>query len=467
MARKTITGVCHRGRFLEWTTLVPGKKGIERRAFRQVELEGEPDALETPAGLAEAIRRQCPELEGPVIPGLAPGKMLTRVVALPSTDPTELAAMVALQVDQFSPFPEDRMAVSHEILSASESSSLVLIAAVPKDQIESIGDLFRLLGAPIRRLDAEAMGWWRLLVDSGEAPARGRALLLVLEPAGGVWMAVQDGVLQGIKPVAPSEGVPEDVFVEELAGDMGALVLALDLERGTEPVKGLEAWTRGGPAPALAKRLEQELNAPVRQHRLEDLPPLSEGLARRQAAADAAGRGAAPMLDLVPASWRAAAGSRKMRRRLVWSLSLALGLWAVGVAAFFVLYQVSRWRLNRVERRLAAVQPDADGVRRLQRQTAAFERYLDRGGSALECLREISLALPGDVLLTAVQFKKGRTVSLRGESRDVEPVYDFKQALDRSALFQGVEMGSIQPSKRKDLTVQTFQMTLQLKGEPQ
>ena len=86
---------------------------------------------------------------------------------------------------------------------------------------------------------------------------------------------------------------------------------------------------------------------------------------------------------------------------------------------------------------------------------------------ALECLREISLALPGDVLLTAVQFKKGRTVSLRGESRDVEPVYDFKQALDRSALFQGVEMGSIQPSKRKDLTVQTFQMTLQLKGEPQ
>jgi len=41
----------------------------------------------------------------------------------------------------------------------------------------------------------------------------------------------------------------------------------------------------------------------------------------------------------------------------------------------------------------------------------------------------------------------------------------FKKSLDKSSLFKSIEMGSTQPSKRKNLTVQTFQMNVHLKED--
>ena len=102
----------------------------------------------------------------------------------------------------------------------------------------------------------------------------------------------------------------------------------------------------------------------------------------------------------------------------------------------------------------------------MQNQVRSFEQYLDRSNSALECLREISQYLPKDVLLTSFQFKKGKSVGIRGEALAVNAIYDYKQALDKSRMFARVEMGSIQPGKRKTTSVHTFQMTLQLKEQP-
>jgi Tfp pilus assembly protein PilN len=470
MARNSITGLRVRDTFLEWTTLGSGKKGSEVLAARQVQLEGpSTDGLADPLQRAEAIRRQCPELTGPVTIGLAPGQMLIRVVELPTTDPAEMADMVKLQVDQFSPFPEDRMAVSCEVLSATETTCRVLIAAVPKEQVESLGELFRLVGVTIRRIDAEIMGWWRLLADHGAIPAQGRHLMLLLEPSGGVWIAVQDGLPQAVKAISPMEGLTPEEYAEELAGDMGALIVSLDLERGVVPVGGLDCWSRDLDTTVIVARLQQELEHAVRLQSLEVLPPLSEGLARRMLVPPFAAhdriQGVKAVLDLVPAAWRTTAISRRFQKRLILGVGVAIGLWLVGVVGFFVGFQWNRLHVNRLEARLAALQKPADDVRLLQRQIHSFETYLDRQRSALECLREVSAVLPKDVDLTSFQFKKGKTVSLRGEARAVEPIYDFKKSLDKSPLFKSIEMGSIQPSKRKDLTVQTFQMNAELKED--
>ncbi|MFA5042516.1 MAG: PilN domain-containing protein [Kiritimatiellia bacterium] len=452
---------------LEWTTLGSGKKGVEILAVRQVQLEGDAATLAAPGQRAEAIRRQCPDLIGPVTVGLAPGQMLMRVVELPTTDPAEMADMVKLQVDQFSPFPEDRMAVSCEVLRATDTTCRVLIAAVPKEQVESLGELFRPLGVIVRRIDAEIMGWWRLLVDAGAIPDKGRHLLLLLEPSGGVWIVAQDGLPQAIKSVSPMEGLTPQEYAEELAGEMGALIVSLDLEHGVAPVGGLDCWSRDLDVTVIVARLQQELGAVVRQQSLEALPPLSEGLARRMLVppfmAHAQGRQA--VLDLVPDAWRAAATSRHFQKRLIVAVGAAIGVWLVGVVGFFIGFQWNRLHLNRLEARLVKLHKPSEEVRRLQRQVNAFETYLDRQRSALECLREISAVLPQDVDLTSFQFKKGKTISLRGEARAVEPIYDFKKSLDKSPLFKSIEMGSTQPSKRKDLTVQTFQLNLQLKED--
>ena len=469
MAQNSITGLRVRDNLLEWTTLGSGKKGVEVLAYRQVKLEGDPsaDGLADPAHRAEAIRRQCPDLTGPLTIGLAPGQMLMRVVDLPTTDPVEMADMIQLQVDQFSPFPEDRMAISYEVLRATETACLVLIAAVPKEQIESLGKLCHAAGLTILRIDVEIMGWWRLLADYGAIPAQGRHLLLLLEPSGGAWIAVQDGLLQAVKAISPMEGLTPEEYVEELAGDMGALIVSLDLERGVIPVGGLDCWSRDLDTTVIVARLQQELGQAVRLQSLEVLPPLSEGLARRMFnppfAAHVRARGIQAVLDLVPSSWRTAETSQLFKKRLILAVGVVIGLWLVGVVGFVIGFQWNRLHLNRIEARLVELQKPAEDVRSLQRQVHSFETYLDRQHSALECLREISAVLPKDVDLNSFQFKKGKTVSLRGEARTVEPIYDFKKSLDKSTLFKSIEMGSTQPSKRKDITVQTFQMNVQLK----
>jgi len=469
MARHSITGLRVRDTLLEWTTLGSGKKGIEVLASRQVQLEGDVATLADPAHRAEEIRRQCPDLTGVVSIGLAPGQMLMRVVDLPTTDPVEMADMIQLQVDQFSPFPEDRMAVSYEVLRATETACLVLIAAVPKEQIELLGALFRPVGLTIRRIDVEIMGWWRLLADYGAIPAQGRHLLLLLEPSGGVWIAVQDGLPQAVKAISPMESLTPEEYAEELAGDMGALIVSLDLERGVVPVSGLDCWSRDLDTTVIVARLQQELGHAVRLQSLDVLPPLSAGLARRMInppfAAYARAQGLQAVLDLVPAAWRVTATSQLFQKRLIKAVGVAISLWVVMVAGFFIGFQWNRVSLNRIEARLMTLQKPADDVRRLQRQINSFETYLDRRGSALECLREVSAVLPKDVDLNSFQFKKAKTVALRGEARAVEPIYDFKKSLDKSPLFKSIDMGSTQPSKRKDLTVQTFQMNAQLKDD--
>ncbi len=472
MARSSITGLRVRDTFLEWTTLGFGKNGVEVLASQKVQMEGLlAGALADPLPRAEAIRRQCPGLTGVVTIGLAPSQMLMRVVELPTNDPAEMADMVKLQVDQFSPFPEDRLAVSCEVLNVTKTSCRVLIAAVPKEQVELLGALFRPVGLTIRRIDAEIMAWWRLLADVHAIPGQGRHLLLLLEPCGGLWIAVQDGLPQAIKAISPIEGLTPEEYAEELAGDMGSLIVSLDLEHGMVPVGGLDCWSRDLDVGVIVTRLQQDLGPTVRQQSLETLPSLSEGLARRMfvppftAHVRAAGMHA--VLDLVPAAWRATATSRRLYKRIFLVGGVALGIWLVGVVGFLVGFQWNGLQLKRLDEQLVALQKPADDVRRLQRQVYAFENYLDRQRSALECLREISSVLPQDVDLTSFQFKKGKTISLGGEARAVEPIYDFKKSLDKAALFKNIEMGSTQPSKRKDLTVQTFQMNVQLsEGKP-
>jgi len=209
---------------------------------------------------------------------------------------------------------------------------------------------FRPVGVTIQRIDAEIMGWWRLLADSRAIPAQGRHLLLLLEPSGGIWIAVQDGLPQAVKAISPMEGLTPEEYAEELAGDMGALIVSLDLERGVAPVGGLDCWSRDLDMTVIVARLQQELEPAVRQQSLEVLPPLSEGLARRMLVplftAQARAQGIHAVLDLVPAVWRTAATSQRFQKRLILAVGVAISLWLVGVVGFFAGFQWNRLALE-------------------------------------------------------------------------------------------------------------------------
>ena len=110
--REPVTGFWIQHNVLEWTTLVDGKRGLEKTSFGRVTLDGVAPGGAEPDKLAEQIRRACPGLAGRVSRGLLSAQTLPRGVDLPSTDTAEMEAMVKLQLDKFSPFPEERAAYS-------------------------------------------------------------------------------------------------------------------------------------------------------------------------------------------------------------------------------------------------------------------------------------------------------------------------------------------------------------------
>lgn len=469
--RNCATGLRIGDDFLEWTTLREGRTGIETVASNHVLIPPPSTAAEEVAARADQVRQSCAEVKGAVSVGIAPSRMLMRIAELPTSDPVEMEKMIQLQIDGASPFPEDRMYVSHEVLARSEAGVRVLIAAVQKDLVESIGHDLRQVGLNVQRIDAEAMAWWNLLSAHSQVPEDGRYLCLVLEPWGGVWIAVQKRCPLSFRAVSPCGDMPFDEYASEVAEDAAALLLALDAEHGGEPLAGVEVWCRGVETEPLSAALASALQHDPVLRSLDSLPPVSEGLARRligtalsPSLTRVAGKDA--VLDLVPVSWRSAIIARRLRRRLLAATVGIFGLWLLGMAGFFGLYHFQHYRLGRLEARMAALQTPADEVRLMQNQARSFEQYLDRKNSALECLREISQGMPNGMFITSFQFKKGKSVSIRGEALAVNSIYDYKQVLDKSPLFAVVEMGSIQPGKRKDTTVQTFQMTCRIKERP-
>lgn len=464
-----ITGLIIRNKVVAWTTLSEDKSGLAQRTSRIVLLDIDDAACSDPEAVAAAMRRQCPELSGAVAAGVSSEQVLMRVIDLPTVDESEIPGMVQLQVDKLSPFSGDKMASSFEVLRVETSSCRVLVATVRRTVIDLLGDICRRAGLNVIRIDLEAMAWWKLLCDQQAILSAGRQIAIILEESGGLIIAAQQGIPAAFKPISPANGLSENEYATEIASETGSLLLALDLEHGEAPVSRMDLWHGEKDAGQIVARLREEFGETVRPCSLSSLPPLSEGVALRAQTSRFPGKGSTPgirgvdsVMDLVPESWRKTAALSQLRRRAITAFAVIFAVWFIGMALLGVMYRARRGSVEELEARMAMLQKPADEARALQKRVDSFEQYLDKKRSALECLLEIDLMRPSELKLTSFQFKKGKNVLIRGEAREAETIIDFKQRLDTSSLFEAVEMGAIQPKKRKDQTVQTFNMNIKI-----
>lgn len=467
MKRTTATGVVIQGKGLEWTLVRENNGNIDVAASKQQELEIEDAVLTDPEQLGTEIKRQCAELSGPVTLGLPYDQMLMRIVELPTTDPVEMNSMIGLQIDKFSPFPEDKIAVSYEVLANYEGGCRVLIVAVQKDVIEFMGTVFGTAGIKLHRIDADIMGWWRLISNHGDISDSNRHVILLLESGKGSWLIIQQGVPVLFNTASPGDDLSEEGYASEIVEELNSMILSLDVEHGAVPLNGLDIWHRNVDPENLVKCLQDEFNLKARVFSLDSLPLLSEGLARRllnPPFVPSVGKlqGLRSVLDMVPLVWRQQEAASGVKRRLIIATGLILGVWVLSGSAFMAGFHVEKSRLKALENQMSLLREPTEEVRILQKRVKSFEQYLDRTHSGLECLREITRMLPEDVYLTSFKFRKGKNAFFRGEAISVEPIYDFKQALDKSSLFSRIDMGSTQPSKRKGATFQTFQMSCKM-----
>lgn len=454
MADQFTTAVVIGDQRLEWTTVRRRKNRIEIAEQRAVEIppeEGEPRDRAVTAALAK--------LRGSLTVALPSRLTLMRVVRLPTTDVAEIGDMAALQVDKFSPFPVEYMAVGHEIVQQDDKSSLVLIGACRREWLDRLGELCRRAGKLPEAVDVSALGWWQLLRQENHVPEKGSALVLIIEDRIADLIVARDGAPLVIRTLeGPREAEAANVGAE-VAEEIHFTLASLETEWGL-PVGGpLQIWRRKALSADFATSIETACGLPTELHVLESLPNLSEGIARRALA-----RGP-HLLDLAPAEWKSEIRARRLRRSLALALGMFALVWLTAVAIVIGLLQYQKRQAAALQQELAGLREPARAVEQLKSQVRSLERYVDPAHSALECLREITERLPPGVELTALTYKKYGQVAVRGEADESDPIYDFFQALEQSRLFVAVKPEGVTQQQRGGRFRSQFRLTLELPPE--
>jgi hypothetical protein len=459
MAKEAITGLVWRDDAVEWTTLRAGRgepvaSGRERLAAAQgVEEEGAPDA----AAPAECLKAACSAIpRGPVSLAVGSEHVLLRVLDLPATDDAELAAIITLQADKFSPFPLDTMVVGWEALRREGAATRALVAAVRREVVDEQGRRLAEAGLSIGRVDAAVLGWCALLARAGEIAPDLRDVVLLCDAGPPEVVVFDQGLPVLFRALDACAGLAGDALAGELAHEVGYTLMSAEMEQGAAVRQRVTLWGATDMA-AAAGRIGADCGCEARACRLEALGALSEGVALRAARREG--------LDLTPPAWRAAERSRTFRRRLVGAAVALGGLWIAGAAVLLGGLAVENAREAGLRREQARWREPADAVRELRRRTAIVKRYMDRGDSALEFLRAVSAVLPAGVELTSFSYRKGEELRLSGEADRVEQVYEFKNAIDAGDMFQGesiLQGPRADRRKRKEV----FDIIVELPGDP-
>lgn len=451
---KIITAVSSTVDGIEWTSLKIKPDGAELLLQNTAPVDFSGDTTEERIASIELPENVTEHLAGDITVPLRTSELLMRVMELPAVEENEITDMVGFQIDKISPFPQDQLTISHEVLQQNEETSLVLMAAARRSCIDAIGDAFEAKGVRVHGIDARVLGWMKLLEDEGHL-ADDRCEILIIDDGVDFSLAV---VESGI-PVAfrmLDAQVDDAGTVDELAVEIGYTLTTLESERDLPAPAAIHFWSHGDLAEDLRDRLSKKSGLPVHSHPLASLPPLSEGIVRR-ALADGS------RIELVPREWIEHERRKQLKRQFTLIASSVALVWVVVLLLFYSIYKVRDVRLNKVEKRMASIEPAARQALENRQKLKALKVYTDRSDSALECLREVTRLLPpGNIEFASYNYKKGKGVTLRGTAASDGTIYDFFEALTDSALFSRLKDQSVNIKTIKGVRNAVFSVTLEL-----
>lgn len=334
-------------------------------------------------------------------------RLLVRLVRVPSgADPIETATPILKAI---SPFPDDPLAVSCEVVRESETESIVIAAALPESAAEDIGEALDAAKLNVVKIDALAIGalrglWSDLHIDDG------KRRLVILKSVEGLALIVLDG--------------DEPTSIRAIADDS-------ELKRETW-LSLLEAEDFNGPK-ELAETVEREI----------DLNAALGGIRDR-----AAEEGT---INALPDSWREVLEETRFKAKLTRNLIIAGVLWVLTMGVLFGVPIGYQFAGDHVKSLSKGHMREYKAVAEKKAKTELVRKYSDHARGALEIMKAVSDRLPQGITLSDWRFTRENGVSVRGEADDKEQIYQFKDNLVAMEVFDSVDLGAVhfQSNKHK------------------
>ena len=376
MSISWITGVCVQQNRLEWTVLRRMKESWEISDQGSAPIP--PPAVEGEGVSAAVLKPHLKRFQGKISVALPTDRVLLRVALLPSADTEELRGMAELQTDKFSPFPVETVATGAEVIETSESSSLVTMAVVRRDDVDAAGNAFQEAGALPDVVDVAALGWWWGLRQGDWIPSHGSQIFLRLTPDSLDMVLTRDGAPLLFKSlsVPPSVGSAEErsEWLADCTEEVAYSLTSLETEWGGAEPPTLHVFHEKDVPTDWADQLQKELALEsFFVHPLEQLPTVSEGVARRLAEPTQR-----LTMDLAPDAWREADAARRSSRKLLRAATVFLVVWLAMIGVFWTWLNVERGQMESLRAQVEAVEGPAQEIRILRAKVRDFTLYADR-----------------------------------------------------------------------------------------
>jgi len=367
---------------------------------------------------------------------LAIDRVFLRVAHLPAAEPTEMIAMVELQLEKLSPLPVTQIVWSIQILpNPVDNLQTVIVIIVARDVVQELLGQLEGQGYMADRLELPLLdqllaggvkddGAW---VYPGNDPIKITGLV--------AWW--HGGILRSVGLVQVSAEGNRDASLQE---QLTAMAWAGELE----------GWLTTAPRWHLvADESAAAIWQPMFRAWLGEPAGLVPPVPSAQLATLTANRAARAEVKpgILPPEYTARYRQQFIDRLWMRGLFAVLGVYILGVAIYFSLLGVQSFKTSRVENEVRGLSKSYTNTLQLAAKLQVLEDRQALKYAALNCWKKIAELLPEGITIQTMAFANGRSVTLFGTAPgDQETaVTDFSEALkkatvDGQPMFQSVEL---------------------------
>jgi hypothetical protein len=344
-----------------------------------------------------------------------------RVAQFPASTPEETRAMVELQLEKLSPIPVGQTLWTMQVLpktsSAADNLQTIVVIIVARSVVEEFLGKLEGQGYMADRLELP-------MLDQLQAtPIAGDGAWIYPESDGPTKHALAawwyGGVLQNLALLSLENG-----GIASLKDQLVQMTWAGELEGW---LTSAPKWHFVGAATdSWHAALREALDQPV-----EVIPPVPE----QQLAAMTAKRAARSEANnnLMPPEYATRYQQQFVDRLWGRGLLAVFGIYAVGLAIYFVALAVFSHLTGRVEGQAVAISQTYTNSLQLKEMLGVLEQRETLKFGALDCWEAVAETMPTGLQLELLNFNDGRTISLRGSAPkdQVTGITDFYDNLRR------------------------------------
>jgi len=452
-------------RFLKIVQVIEENAQRKIAYFKAVELDVA-DEKKLSATLSELLK-ELPHRVGRVFASIPRSQITTRILVLPSTQPTELAKMVDFQVEKEIPFPKEKIVFdNYPIEITEEGYSRLLLVIAGREVIQRYLNILKgskLFPDALFFSSQGLVSWYKMLQREKDEDAF--VALVDIDHFMTHVEIIRRGKLYftrsfmiGAKQL--SGQAAQEAFLQEL----NRTFVAFKKEMTSEAMTKIVLTGIASIATQLEQLIGTRWSIPVESVDFGEHCPMADALKEQALQMNVSFSSSVGFLikpekriNLLPRAEKRARRDRMIRRSAVQFAVLVIGILAL--LGFMVGNSIHRQQkaLSRLTERLQQLEPTALKIEMMEKQLSALELRDQKADIILEILRELYQIVPENAFLTYLIIDSER-VSLRGRSNNLATVLEFAKSLESSSFFDSVRLKNATRRSLSEGEVTLFQI---------